>query len=1420
MSGYLPIGGGGAGGSSTVSTVSAIAEDMFFTSNNGRDTWTAGNPSRLYSGVACAVGSGNTYDYFMWDVQAGEWRDANLIYQGAKGDKGDKGDSGSVEAVTGVSMDIALGTISTTLTKQSGETISSIPVVLPEADAIESVSNTYSNNQLTTKITTESGAEVESSPVTIESGGGGESLKSASHDVFNGALQTTYTLTDDSTIKSNAIELPTGGSVSIDAPDNTMIKVVDGVLVAAGVKEEDGTIEVSPQSIKIGAHKLSSVGDALGSMNEATEQQRILVFQDISGGITQRPYVYKMKDDDWLNVANIPNTDGEVEKASQSISGFGVGGYYIIKPSSIFFETASPIIDFTFTIFDFDKKIFERTYSTSDATEKLLEHGSIIIDGAADISFAVSDVDGNPIALRGQTELDAQRFAFTIREAERAYLAYEGEGGSGGDYPKNPTFETVTLDMFAGSEASKNINFLSDDLTITNENDDHGVKIEGSHVTLSAGESDVVLDADALSLGFKELINIQSGNKPTSAVNLAQVESMLKNLFLQRVEVTLNDNSLSIDSQYAGKNVFVHGAGLNSELTLNADDFEDYQVVQITRSADYDNPAVPVIITEPNREVRFLVQGTTTFGIYDDKWLVLSDAAVTLAEIEQRAGFKQYTQIRAGSGMTSSINQFGVMTLDVVGGGDAPSFNMPDNTIPMIEDKQPVASAISVENNQLISPYGQQIAGHILESRGEILSVNSHSSVTQPINSLGEYSNPLIFKEVDLEQPLTFINTNFHTDAIVLPNGQEIVVSADDYAWIRTEPDTIHFRAGKIGLGFEFIVVDQHENLIYKIRSGDSYDSNSVVHIHCPSLTLRANKSYHFIVNDLEGNPLTLMGASGVQAWAFDYRHLEQHELLTNQDSVLPEVVQFDQVKTLQLTDHTESVGLTLNSNGVVEVAGQLSLENHHIINISDAEHDHGATSLKQVRNMINGAEFDGSIDIDGQPVEAIQLNEDDFIYSYNEYSKVLNLNIKSNGGGGGGGSADGTVNPIISDNLMTGYIVEFATEDGKFIRSAGIRWEDIQFELERIWDKLDPAYKTAITAQTEAALNTVHVTELNRQTKKQQKDIDRMERKDESLQNEIRDLNIKLLETNSSISTLADRHSELRREVETQNGELESLSTDYVTLQGQQERTTADLTALETEVQVIQGFPLEALASGQFEEQLSIADSFDTLSSASSQYLTPVGAEVEYHLPPDARSSEPAYTVKLTVDGAQHEALKLTTTAIRAGMKPIKELADGVDAQDAVTMNQLAPIHDKIDEILDRLDAIEAHIGMILPPPDVFTVYSGRLTTTNGTTEDATAIKALTHHTGNTASSMLNNTGNNGYTIAAEAGAPTTYSWSVIAYPKGVLDPDPKKVIYNNLPPANRESYEIVIDQVVYVVLKNEYPDNSDLPITYLLAQ
>ena len=30
----------------------------------------------------------------MWDLQAGQWKDANLIYQGKKGDKGDTGDAG------------------------------------------------------------------------------------------------------------------------------------------------------------------------------------------------------------------------------------------------------------------------------------------------------------------------------------------------------------------------------------------------------------------------------------------------------------------------------------------------------------------------------------------------------------------------------------------------------------------------------------------------------------------------------------------------------------------------------------------------------------------------------------------------------------------------------------------------------------------------------------------------------------------------------------------------------------------------------------------------------------------------------------------------------------------------------------------------------------------------------------------------------------------------------------------------------------------------------------------------------------------------------------------------------------------------------------------------------------------------------
>ena len=78
---YGTGGGGGAGGS--------IAKDMFFASVIIRDTFTNDNPSRIYQGVACAVGSGSSYDYYQWDASGTGWRDANQIYQGKDGEPGD-----------------------------------------------------------------------------------------------------------------------------------------------------------------------------------------------------------------------------------------------------------------------------------------------------------------------------------------------------------------------------------------------------------------------------------------------------------------------------------------------------------------------------------------------------------------------------------------------------------------------------------------------------------------------------------------------------------------------------------------------------------------------------------------------------------------------------------------------------------------------------------------------------------------------------------------------------------------------------------------------------------------------------------------------------------------------------------------------------------------------------------------------------------------------------------------------------------------------------------------------------------------------------------------------------------------------------------------------------------------------------------
>ena len=227
MSGYLPLGGAGGGGSSSVSTVSAIAEDMFFTTTSGRDTWTSGNPDRLYSGVACAVGSGSTYDYYMWDVQAGTWRDANLIYQGKRGEKGESGDA---------------------------------------ANGIVSQELSLSGKTLEQTTTLSDGTEIDSS-VTLEYLTSSEVQAKA-----DAAEQAANTYTDEEIAK-----IPSGGGITIDLPDDTIPIIKNNKLVDSGLTAVDGSISTKPSSVFIGKDKFSSGGlNSFISDTTSNERYRII----------------------------------------------------------------------------------------------------------------------------------------------------------------------------------------------------------------------------------------------------------------------------------------------------------------------------------------------------------------------------------------------------------------------------------------------------------------------------------------------------------------------------------------------------------------------------------------------------------------------------------------------------------------------------------------------------------------------------------------------------------------------------------------------------------------------------------------------------------------------------------------------------------------------------------------------------------------------------------------------------------------------------------------------------------------------------------------------------------------------------------------------------------------------------------------
>ncbi|MAW08492.1 MAG: hypothetical protein CME61_09480 [Halobacteriovoraceae bacterium] len=1421
---------GGGGGSRSVSTVSAIATDMFFGSNSARDIWTSGNPDRLVQGIACAVGSGSTYSYYMWDQQAGQWRDADLIYQGPQGEKGEQGPSGSSESIVEASMDIVLGMISTTLTKENGNTVSSIPVVLPESDEIKSVENTFLDNELITKITTEAGKQFSSAGVLIESGeinvnltqaqhelssnklktiytlsdnsviesneielpssGGGEGLylKSASHDIFNNALQTTYTLSDDSTVKSNAIELPRNDFV-IDAPDNTLVKIVGGELVAAEVVEDEGVVKTAPASVQIGAHKISSIGDSIGVQNQATDQQRILLYQDITGGVTQRPYVYKMRNDDWSMMQNINEKTAPVIKESQQIVDIVGSGYYIIKPDSIIFELDENITDFKFTIFDNVEKIFEQKYAIA-GNEKLLSHGAIVIDGVADISFSVTDLEGNPIAVLGSEILNAQRFAFTIREAERAYLAYENEGGSGGEYPKNPTFETVITETFAGLNANRFVSFLTEKVAIESDTS-IDLKIEGADA--------VTIDKDEINAGFKEIVDIQGGSKPSSAVNLAQVESMLKNLFLQRVDVTLQDNQLRLGQEYAGKNVFVFGSGLESKIQLNAEDFTNYQVIQLTRSSEYTNVALPVILVEEDREIRYLVQGTTSFGIYDGRWIVLSDATVTLAEVDQRAAFQQYVIIKAGQGMTSRVDSFGTMTLDVVSSGGDSSVEVDDDYLLIAKNKVPVQSAFYQELNRLVLDGGAVVGGHVLESAGEALNSNDHALVTQGVNSLYEYQRPKIYVETLASD--THFTVNQTNQSYAKPEGQQVNVSAD-YSHLRIHPETLHFQPNQVGSGYKFVIKDQHEQVIFVHESNQSFSAISTVHVEVPIINLRCNSDYHFFVYDLSGAPLLLKGSGGIQKFGFDFQYLDQADLVIQDDIVLPDSPTFEHVQTLRVSDLTNSAGLAFNSAGFIETDCNVSLDGHQLISVGDATSTHHAPNLGQVNHLIASAEFVQAIDIDGQSVDALQLDEDTFSYTYDPVTRVMNLSVIGQHGGGGG-DGGGTVYPIIIDpDAMDGYLCEFGSRDGNVIRSSGTKVQVLNDAVDNANQLANKAHKAAIGADATAGTALAATTANSGVLTRHQIEIDRVKIQVNTNSGSITRTSKSMVQNRNELTALkkrVDSHEVALRQVDDW-----IIQTDQRLLKTDENIQTLDSNSQKHafEIQALVDLGLEEIAKGEFVERLIVSDNAHNTRIRS--IINKFGCEIEYALPPEQRTTEPSYSITITADGQSHEALKLTTSAIKANMKPIKELAEGVDPNDAVTVGQ---VKEYLQQIADRLDVIEAELGIAIPP-SVFPVYSGRITT--NATSDQEVIKNCGHVEENvTAETLLFAPGEHLYKVQAHDPEAENPTFSMIAYPKNVLTPNPMRVRYSNFV-ADWLSFEIIIDGVRYIVLINSMPDTN----------
>jgi len=326
-SGISPFTGAtGSGSGNNVSIVSAVAEDMFFDNLSARDTWTSGHPERLSQGVTCAVGT-TAYNYYMWSVSDASWHDADLIYQGEKGEKGEKGDTGDSGNPV-VRQDLSL----------TGKKFESNIVLKDNTKITAEVDFDYLDvDDVTTIAETEDAKTLDSAKIYTdqEISKVGSGIQSVDNALVSGnQLQTTLTTTSGTKIESDPLALPSaGGSGMPDfsgVADNTLMKVISGTLTSSNIKEINGSIQLSPTSLEIGYHKISSSVDSLVSTNQATGTNSLIQTQDILFHGPDNAYAWRVSGDFFVDTVTVNNGSA----ALRDIVAFG---YFIIEKTSIKF---------------------------------------------------------------------------------------------------------------------------------------------------------------------------------------------------------------------------------------------------------------------------------------------------------------------------------------------------------------------------------------------------------------------------------------------------------------------------------------------------------------------------------------------------------------------------------------------------------------------------------------------------------------------------------------------------------------------------------------------------------------------------------------------------------------------------------------------------------------------------------------------------------------------------------------------------------------------------------------------------------------------------------------------------------------------------------------------------------------------------